>query len=264
MRVAWLHDDSTPLPPAERAFPRGHDLEGLVAGGGELTTRRLREAYRNGIFPWYSQGQPVLWWSPDPRMVLLPSQLRITRSFRKVLRRFIATPGHEIRIDSAFAEVIESCARAERPGQDGTWILPEMVAAYRAWHAEGTVHSVETWIDGELLGGLYGVHLGQVFFGESMFARRSEASKIALAALVAWCLAHGVELIDCQQVTAHLASMGAAPIPRTEFLARVRHGSAVTLKGDWAYHPEHWSLLGITPLPMSSANLSAPVEDTAQ
>jgi leucyl/phenylalanyl-tRNA---protein transferase len=260
MRVPWLHDDSTPLPPAERAFGQDHDLAGLVAAGGNLTTRRLREAYTHGIFPWYSDGQPPLWWSPDPRMVLEPSRLKVSRSFRKVLRRFIATPGCEIRFDHAFDDVITACANADRPGQTGTWILPEMVQVYRVWHAEGTVHSVETWMDGQLAGGLYGVHLGRVFFGESMFARRSEASKIALAALVAWCLAHGVDLIDCQQVTRHLASLGAAPIPRSEFLERVRHGSAITLKGDWSYDVTRWSLLeGI-----AVSDPGSTVQDTAQ
>ncbi len=243
MRVPWLHDETTPLPPAERSFPRGHELAGLVAAGGEVTTGRLREAYSQGIFPWYSDGQPVLWWSPDPRMVLRPSQFKIVRSFRKVLRRFIATPGHEIRLDHDFASVIGACAAAPRPGQNGTWILPEMVAAYRTWHAEGVAHSVETWIDGELAGGLYGVRLGSIFFGESMFARQTEASKIALAALVARCLASGIELIDCQQVTSHLASLGASPIPRSEFLAEVRHGAATADTGDWSYDESHWALL---------------------
>ena len=169
--------------------------DGLLAAGGSLSLARLEEAYSHGIFPWFGEGQPVLWWTLDPRMVLPVSEFRLTRSLRKTLARFIATPGCEIRCDSVFREVIQACSRTPRRGQDGTWIVPAMVEAYCAWHAAGKAHSVETWIEGELVGGLYGVHLGRMFFGESMFARRTDSSKIALAALVALCRAHGVATI---------------------------------------------------------------------
>ncbi|MBN4841548.1 leucyl/phenylalanyl-tRNA--protein transferase, partial [Citrobacter braakii] len=165
-------------------------------------------AYSNGIFPWYSTGQPVLWWSPDPRMVLHVDEFRVRRSFRKVLHRFLKDPRCEVRIDSAFGDVIRACARTPRPGQDGTWIVPDMQAAYRALHRAGHAHSVEAWWDGELVGGLYLVNLGRAVFGESMFTHRRDASKMALAALVAACRAWGVALIDCQQQTRHLASLG--------------------------------------------------------
>lgn len=252
MRIPWLPDNSVPLPPAERAMPRGHELEGLVAAGGGLGCERLEEAYRSGLFPWYSEGQPVLWWSPDPRMVLEPSAFKVSRSFGKTLRKFQGDPGSEIRFDHDTPAVIAACAAAPRKGQGGTWIVPEMVDAYCAWHARGRVHSVETWIDGRLVGGLYGVLLGRAFFGESMFARQPEASKIALAALVAWCLRHGIELIDCQQVTAHLASMGARPISRDRFLDRVRRATATPTVADWAYHEGDWASL---------RNLRVPAED---
>jgi leucyl/phenylalanyl-tRNA---protein transferase len=243
MRVPWLHDHTTPLPSAERAFPAGHELAGLVAAGGELTPARLHEAYTHGLFPWFSDGQPVLWWSPDPRMVLRPQDFKLHRSLRKVLKRFLATPGCEIRFDHDTRRVIERCSAARRPGQHGTWIVDDMVDAYTAWHAEGAVHSVETWVDGELVGGLYGVQLGRMFFGESMFALRTDASKLALAALVAWCLAHDIVLIDCQQVTQHLSSMGGAPMPRADFLTELRGALAHQRAGVWSYDASHWSLL---------------------
>lgn len=252
MRIPWIADDSAPLPLAEQALPRGHELEGLVAAGGGLGVDRLEEAYRSGLFPWYGEGQPVLWWSPDPRMVLEPSAFRVSRSFGKTLRRFRADPRAEIRFDHDTPAVIAACSAAPRKGQSGTWIVPEMVEAYHAWHARGAVHSVETWVDGQCVGGLYGVLLGRAFFGESMFARQPEASKIALAALVAWCLARGIELIDCQQVTAHLASMGGRPWPRAAFLAHVRRATRTPALGEWAYDEGHWASL---------RNLRAPPED---
>ena len=199
--VPWLRSAADPLPDTRHALPPASDAPGLLAAGGELTTRRLNEAYSKGIFPWYSAGQPVLWWSPEPRMVLFTDEFRLKRSLRKTIARFLRTPGNEVRIDSAFRRVISACAQTPREGQDGTWIVPEMVDAYVAWHRLGHVHSVETWIDGELAGGLYGVGLGRMFFGESMFSHRTDASKIALAALVCFCRAHGVAMIDCQQRT---------------------------------------------------------------
>jgi leucyl/phenylalanyl-tRNA--protein transferase len=241
--VTWIDDDS-PLPPARFALGPDSDAPGLVAVGGRVTPARLEEAYRKGIFPWFSPGQPVLWWSPDPRMVLPVAEFRLSHSLRKTLRRFMRTPGCEVRIDSDFARVIEACATTPRHGQDGTWIVPQMVSAYRQWHAAGRVHSVETWIDGQLAGGLYGVAIGRMFFGESMFAHRTDASKIALAALVAFCRAHGVTLIDCQQNTGHLASVGAREISRDEFEAHLSRTLGARDIDDWTYDPSMWQLLG--------------------
>ena len=172
--IAWLNDDRTALPATRLALGPGSDAPGLLAAGGRLSVARLTEAYSRGVFPWFSHGQPVLWWSPDPRMVLPVAEFRLSRSLRRTIARFAAAePRCEIRCDTALREVIEACAQAPRAGQDGTWIVPAMVDAYCAWHERaGAVHSVETWIDGELAGGLYGVHLGRMFFGESMFARR--------------------------------------------------------------------------------------------
>jgi leucyl/phenylalanyl-tRNA---protein transferase len=247
--IPWLQGDNDPLPRTRLALTRETDAPGLLAAGGSLTPRRLEEAYSHGVFPWYSEGQPVLWWSPDPRMVLPVAGFALSRSLRKTLARFVRTPGCEVRIDSAFREVIEACAGTPREGQGGTWIVPEMVQAYCAWHAAGAVHSVETWIDGALVGGLYGVGIGRMFYGESMFARRSDASKIALAALVCFCREHGVALIDCQQHTAHLASLGAREVPRAAFERHLAQATAAPPIADWTYHLSMWRQLGIAVLP---------------
>jgi leucyl/phenylalanyl-tRNA--protein transferase len=240
--LTWL-DDRTPLPPASEALGPESEAPGLVAAGGRLTVARLEEAYGKGIFPWYSPGQPVLWWSPDPRMVLPVAEFRVTRSLKKTLRRFLRTPGCEVRFDSACRQVIEACAKTPRDGQDGTWIVPAVVEAYDQWHRAGRVHSAETWVDGNLVGGLYFVAIGRMVFGESMFSHRSDASKLALAALMAACRAHDVPLVDCQQNTGHLASLGAREVPRAAFeahLARVLGAPAI---GDWTYDAAHWGTL---------------------
>ena len=209
-----------------------------------MTPRRLLEAYRHGIFPWYSDDQPPLWWSPSPRMVLPVAEFKLSRSLRKTLQHFIASPATcAVRIDTAFDAVICACANAPRDGQQGTWIVPEMQNAYKAWHRLGAVHSFETWIDGELVGGLYGVAIGRMFFGESMFAHRTDASKIALAALVAFCRRHGVPLIDCQQNTRHLASLGAREISRVAFEDHLRGATSAPAVGDWSYDPADWRRL---------------------
>jgi leucyl/phenylalanyl-tRNA--protein transferase len=250
--IAWLTHEQQPLPPASQALGAETEAPGLLAAGGELTPRRLAEAYSHGVFPWYGAGQPILWWSPDPRMVLQVAAFALSRSLRKTIARFIATPGCEVRVDSALERVMRACATTPRAGQDGTWIVPEMIAAYCAWSA---VHSFETWIAGELVGGLYGVCLGRMFYGESMFSRRTDASKIALAALVCFSRTHGIDLIDCQQQTSHLASLGAREIPRASFerliTPRVR-GPVLT---DWAYHRSHWERLHDAPqtLPLEDA-----------
>jgi leucyl/phenylalanyl-tRNA---protein transferase len=206
--IPWLEKDS-PFPPVQLAL---REPNGLLAAGGDLSPERLLEAYRKGIFPWFSEGDPILWWSPDPRMVLFPGELRISRSFGKILRN----RRYEIRFDSEFEEVIAGCA-APRKGETGTWISETMTAAYVRLHRLGYAHSVETWMAGDLAGGLYGVAIGGVFFGESMFSRVRDASKIALAALVAHLRSAGFELIDCQMHTRHLETLGARGIPRRRF-----------------------------------------------
>ncbi len=210
--IPWL-DRNQPFPPLTRALL---EPNGLLAAGGELSAERLIEAYQHGIFPWYSADQPLLWWSPDPRMVLMPSELKISRSLGKRLHK----PDFEVRIDSAFETVMRACA-APRDGQAGTWITDDMVAAYTELHRRGLAHSVETWIDGELAGGLYGVALGRMFYGESMFMRATDASKIALAHLARQLHRWGFGLIDCQMQTSHLASLGAREIPRDDFVRQL-------------------------------------------
>ncbi len=206
--IAWLAPE-TPFPPLHTALVQPN---GLLAAGGDLSPQRLIQAYRLGIFPWFNEGEPILWWSPDPRMVLFPDELRISRSLKKALKK----GNYEIRVDSAFHRVIQACA-APRKGHAGTWIHDEMIAAYGTLHEMGAAHSVETWIEGELVGGLYGVAQGRVFFGESMFSRVSDASKIAFVHLVERLDRWGFGLIDCQMKTALLASFGAREIPREEF-----------------------------------------------
>jgi leucyl/phenylalanyl-tRNA--protein transferase len=237
--LIWLDDDD-PFPPTRLAWGTPSDAPGLLAAGGDLTLQRLEQAYRHGIYPWFSPGQPVLWWSPDPRMVLKVADFRVSKTFAKTLRRFVRAAGNEVRIDHAFGRVIEACAGTPRAGQDGTWIVPQMVQAYSRWHAKGRVHSVETWIDGELTGGLYGVAIGRMFFGESMFSWRSEASKISLAALVCFCRAHGITLIDCQQNTGHLRH-GCAREPRAERTSPCP-GARVA---DWTYDSRMWEQLAL-------------------
>jgi len=206
--IPWLERD-TPFPPVQSALK---DPNGLLAAGADLSSERLLEAYRHGIFPWFSEGDPILWWSPDPRMILLPAELKISRSFAKTLRN----RSYETRFDSAFDEVLAGCA-APRKGAPGTWISGAMIEAYARLHRLGYAHSVETWIDGELAGGLYGVAIGRVFFGESMFSRSRDASKIALATLVAHLKLAGFGFIDCQMYTQHLETLGAREIPRRRF-----------------------------------------------
>lgn len=237
--LTWI-DDGRPLPPGSRAMGPDDDVPGLVAAGGQVCPQRLEEAYRKGIFPWYSPGQPVLWWSPEPRLVLPVAEFRLSHSLRKTLRRFVRSPGCELRVDTAFERVIAACAGTPRAGQDGTWIVPEMVDAYAEWHRAGRVHSVETWIDGNLVGGLYGVAIGRMFFGESMFAWRTDASKIALAGLIALCREHGVPLVDCQQNTAHLTSFGAREVTRQAFEAHLQQVLPAADIGDWTYHSRLW------------------------
>ncbi len=188
--------------------------DGLLAVGGDLAPERLLLAYRQGIFPWYSEETPILWWSPDPRLVLFPLELKVSQSLRRTLKKGI----FEVTVDRAFREVIELCGEMRKEQGEGTWITPEMVEAYSRLHDMGYAHSVESWFDGTLAGGLYGVALGRIFFGESMFSRRSDASKVALVYLARVVERLGFAMIDCQTSTPHLKRMGAREIPRTEFL----------------------------------------------
>ncbi|WP_269538648.1 leucyl/phenylalanyl-tRNA--protein transferase [Cerasicoccus fimbriatus] len=194
--------------------PRYAPGDAPLAMGGELTPHMLRDAYRHGIFPWYSPGQPILWWSPDPRFVLRTSELKIQRSLAKEMRK----PYWEITYDCAFGEVIRACAEQPRPGQDGTWITEDIIAGYEALHDEGMAHSAECWRDGELVGGCYGIAIGSMFAGESMFFHRPDASKVAFANLALRLHEHGFRFIDCQQPTAHLARFGATEWNRDDFL----------------------------------------------
>ena len=239
--LPWLQA-SDPLPDVDSAWPADSPAPGLLAAGGDLSVSRLLQAYSHGVFPWFSEGQPILWWAPHPRMVLDVERFRLHRSLRKTLQRFRSNPHCEIRVDHQFRRVITACAMAPRDGQNGTWIVPAMIDAYAALHAAGHAHSVETWIDGELVGGLYCVCIGQAVFGESMFSQRTDASKTALAALVALCGAQGAQWIDCQQNTAHLASMGARELDRTVFVQRVEQalGHAPL---HWAFKDLYWDWL---------------------
>jgi leucyl/phenylalanyl-tRNA---protein transferase len=201
------------FPPVESALT---DPNGLLAMGGDLSLERLLDAYRHGIFPWFNPGEPILWWSPDPRMVLVPGDIRVTRSLAKRIRN----GGFELRVDTAFAEVMRGCA-ALREDAFGTWISPAMIAAYTRLFDAGYAHSIETWRDGVLVGGLYGVAIGRMFYGESMFSREPDASKVALVQLARQLQQWEFGLIDCQMETPHLASLGARTMPRATFAARL-------------------------------------------
>ncbi len=218
--IPWLAADD-PFPPLAAALA---EPNGLLAAGGDLSAGRLLAAYRRGIFPWFSEGQPILWWSPDPRMVLTTDAFKVSRS----LDRRVRAGRFEIRVDTAFRQVMQACAEP-RAGQGGTWITASIIDAYAALHDLGYAHSVEAWREGALVGGLYGVALGRAFFGESMFAREADASKVALVALVERLRRLDVPLIDCQQETPHLASVGARPMARAAFalrLAELIHSTA--------------------------------------
>jgi leucyl/phenylalanyl-tRNA---protein transferase len=222
------------------------NLPGLLAVGGALDVATLKSAYSQGIFPWFSEGQPILWWSTDPRMVLKVADFKLQPSFKKTLQKFRSGfKGRidcEVRFDSAFEQVITACAASARMGQRGTWIVPQMVDAYIALHKAGFAHSVETWVNGQLVGGLYCVNMGGAVFGESMFSNATDASKIALAALVCFCRANGIAMIDCQQNTAHLASLGALEMPRSAFVAHVKQ-RLQSPAPTWQFEPRFWDYL---------------------
>lgn len=240
-----------PFPAVDTAWGPESPACGLLAMGGKLDVATLRNAYANAIFPWFSEGQPILWWSTDPRMVLDVAQFKLHRSLKQTLKKFIEDSCCEIRIDTAFERVINACAQSQRvgpPGQQadpqsddrpGTWIVDEMVKPYCELHQAGLAHSVETWVNGELVGGLYCVALGAAVFGESMFSLQPNGSKIALAALVCLCRRQGIRLIDCQQNTSHLSSLGAAEMPRARFQAHVKT-SSLQVAPKWKFEPLYW------------------------
>jgi leucyl/phenylalanyl-tRNA--protein transferase len=238
-QLVWLEPGAA-FPPLDQAWNARSQAPGLLAAGRDLTVDTLLEAYGQSLFPWYSSGQPILWWSPDPRMVLAVNDFKLHRSLQKTLRRFVASQDCEIRIDHAFEQVITACAQTPRGGQPGTWIVPAMAKAYMDLHHAGYAHSLETWIQGRLVGGLYCTAIGQAVFGESMFSLATDASKIALAALVAFCRFHGIERIDCQQKTGHLASLGAQEIPRTRF-AQMFAQATREQAPPWKFSPLLWS-----------------------
>lgn len=228
--IPWL-DVNTPFPDVSEALTT--DAPGLLAAGADLSPQRLLAAYQRGIFPWFSEGQPILWWSTDPRMVLRTADFKISDSLRKTLKKIARDRQRwEVRFDSAFEQVMRACAAPRRDGP-GTWISEDIIAGYTGLHRQGFAHSSELWLDGELVGGAYGVSIGTMFYGESMFARVTDGSKVALAYLVHFLRQHGVELIDCQQETGHLASLGARPIPRKDFIAHLQKCIVMPQIRDW-------------------------------
>ncbi len=239
MAIFWL-DNRLIFPPVERADPNG-----ILAVGGDLSPARLLLAYRSGIFPWFSPDDPMLWWSPDPRFVLFPDELKMARS----MRPYFNSPRFDLSVDTAFGEVIRACSRQDRSGQNGTWITEEMIAAYCELHRLGHAHSLEVWQDGQLVGGLYGIAIGRVFFGESMFANVPNASKVGFIALVKRLQKLGFQMIDCQQDTAHLASLGARGIPRQQFiiaLDRWTREQGLNGNGNWSQMEVFQNLYDLT------------------
>lgn len=227
--IQWLTDDLS-FPPAAQAL---HMPNGLLAAGGDLSTDRLLQAYRQGIFPWFNRDEPILWWSPDPRMVLIPDQFKISRSLSRVLRSGV----FEVRCDTAFTQVMRACA-APRDGQQGTWIDENMIAAYEALHQLGYAHSVEVWLEDKLVGGVYGVSIGRMFYGESMFSQVSNSSKVALAHLARQLTRWQFGMLDCQMHTPHLESLGARTLPRQEFIARLQDLVNYPPITHWQFDPD--------------------------
>ena len=233
--IPWL-DGNEPFPDVCLALTEADGAAGLLAAGADLSPTRLVDAYKHGIFPWFSEGQPILWWSTDPRMVLFTERFVISTSLKKTLKKIsksMASDGRwQVRFDTAFESVMRACA-APRKEETGTWISEDIIAGYSALHQLGYAHSSEVWLDGQLVGGAYGVCIGHMFYGESMFARVTDASKIALAHLVHFLRKNGVSMIDCQQETEHLASLGATPISRKEFIKRLRAAIKEPQIRDW-------------------------------
>lgn len=254
--IAWLDADAPAFPPTHLALGADSQAPGLLAASDALELPTLQLAYRHGIFPWYGPDQPVMWWSPDPRMVLPVQDFKLSHSLRKSIQKLRRDHRLEIRIDHDFKAIIGHCAHTNRRDQAGTWIVADMQTAYLQWHLNGLAHqhqthqappsqphSVEVWLDGALAGGLYGVHVGQMFYGESMFTLITDASKMALAALVCFCRAHHIRVIDCQQQTSHLASLGANPWSRDRFEAHLAETVDLPPPRTWAYHDDMWHTL---------------------
>jgi len=240
-QLRWIEaGQALPLP--EQAWGANSPAPGLVAASGDLSATRLVESYSQGIFPWYSKEQPILWWSPDPRMVLDPQKFRFHRSMHQTLKRAQGEPSFRLCFDQDFHQVIERCSQAPRTGQNGTWIVPEMVRAYQDLHQLGLAHSAELWMADRLVAGLYFVALGQAVFGESMFTTVTDGSKLTLAMLVSVCLQHGIAGIDCQQNTPHLASLGAQEMPRADFVTLIQQAQ-LRPPVDWAQQTLYLSLL---------------------
>lgn len=239
--LPWIETDQ-PLPPPERAWGADSSAPGLLAASSRLSSHRVEQAYAQGTFPWYSQGQPVLWWSPDPRMVLYPHAFRFHRSLQQSLKRQLQAPNTRLCFDRAFTQVMQRCASSLRHGQNGTWIVPRMIEVYTELHQQGLAHSAELWQGDQLVAGLYFVSLGQAVFGESMFTTVRDGSKMALSLLVSVCLHHHLPMIDCQQNTPHLASLGAREIDRQSFmdtLTRAQRENTV----HWTEQPLYWDEL---------------------
>jgi leucyl/phenylalanyl-tRNA--protein transferase len=231
--IPWLGPDDA-FPDVSEALTDIHGAPGLLAAGADLSSERLLMAYREGIFPWFSEGQPILWWSTDPRMVLNTNAFRVSDSLKKTLRKIARDPAYTFRFDSAFEQVMRNCAAPRADGY-GTWISPDIIRGYCGLHEAGYAHSAELWHHGELVGGAYGVCIGTMFYGESMFARERDASKIALSQLVFHLRRHGVAMIDCQQETGHLASLGAQPIPREQFIQHLKQAIQFPAIRDWTH-----------------------------
>ena len=244
--LPWIEADQA-LPPPDCAWGIQSSAPGLLAASPDLTAHQVAQAYAQGTFPWYSQGQPVLWWSPDPRMVLQPKSFRFHRSLQQSLKKHLNSPGTRVCFNNAFTQVMQRCASSPRHGQTGTWIVPRMIEVYSELHMLGLAHSAELWQGDRLVAGLYFVSLGHAVFGESMFTTVSDGSKIALSLLVSVCLHHQVPMIDCQQNTAHLKSLGAGEIDRGQFLESVgqsRRKRAI----DWSAQHLYWNeLLNLGP-----------------
>lgn len=242
--MPWV-DDGEPFPPTSGALPAG-DAAGLLAVGGTISAARMEDAARHGIFPLYNTDTPVMWWAPDQRMVIPVAEVRLSHTMRPTLRRFIRKPACDVRVDSAFEDVLAGCATTKRKGQDGpTWILPELERAYLDMWRAGSVHSFETWMDGELVGGLFGIELGRTFSIESMFSRRSDASKIAFAALTAFSREHGIDMLDCQLYSPHLESLGGRLVPREEFEESLQRGLRQPAIESWRFDERLWELLDL-------------------